>query len=94
VRIGVAAIVFGAALPGAAEAAQPACETFSFMKRLPESFRMIASADLGGVEAFTVSNRRCTCDNGPGQNRKWGRPAPEGIYWSCRKASAEERRSN
>jgi hypothetical protein len=49
VRAGVAAIVLGAALPSAAEAAQPACETYSFMK---------------------------------------------GIDWSCRKASADERRSN
>jgi hypothetical protein len=94
VKAGFAAIVLGASLPSVAEAAASACETYSFMKRLPEQFRMVASGDLGGVEFFQVSDRRCTCDNSPGQNRKWGRPAPEGIYWSCRKASADERRSN
>jgi hypothetical protein len=71
-----------------------ACEQYAGLARLPGRFVEIASGDLGRLESFVLTDRTCTCNNTPALERAMGRSSPQTANWSCRPASAEERRSN
>src|SRR5262245_62074407 len=74
-------------------AAEQSCDRYATLKRLPDSFEEIASAELvGGLELFVLTDGACTCDNMPALHRKWGKPAPQDVNWSCRTATPDERR--
>ena len=83
------AIFAMAASPGAVVAAEQGCDRYAALRRLPSSFEEIASADLVKAELFVLTDGTCTCENMPAVNRKLGKPAPDGINWSCRLASSE-----
>ena len=80
-----------AAVPGMPLAAEQSCDRYAALRRLPGSFEEIASADLVKAELFVLTDGTCTCENMPAVNRKLGKPAPDGINWSCREATSEER---
>jgi hypothetical protein len=82
------------ASPAVVVAAPLHCGRYEAHVGLPARFAEIARGSLGEVEMIVLSDGRCTCENGPAVDRFFGRAAPRGINWSCRKASAEERRSN
>jgi len=72
---------------------EQACDRHATLKRLPDSFEEIASALFAdGLELFVLTDGACTCDSMPALNRKWGKPAPQNVNWSCRAATPEERR--
>jgi hypothetical protein len=73
--------------------ADPSCESYATLKRLPDRFFEIASALLDGdVELFIVTDGACTCTNEPAVDRELGKPVPPNVIWSCRKATADEKK--
>ena len=86
--------VLSVASPAVVLAAQPNCGRYESHVGLPDRFVEIARGSLGHVEMVWFSDGRCTCENGPAVDRFFGRAAPRGVNWSCRRASAEDRRSN
>jgi hypothetical protein len=81
-------------LLGATAVADPICDRYSTVDRLPNGFVEIASGDLGKAELFVLTDGSCTCSNAPFVNRRLGKSAPDKINWSCRTATDGERRSN
>jgi hypothetical protein len=79
-------------LAGATAAA--ACEQYIAAERLPGGFVEIASGDLGKAELFMLTDGTCTCDNLPAVSRVLGKPVQDGVNWTCRVASSDERGSN
>ena len=75
-------------------AAEQSCDRYATLKRLPDSFEEIASADLIRAELFVLTDGTCTCDNGPAVDRKFGKSVPQNVNWSCRNATPDERRNN
>jgi hypothetical protein len=72
--------------------AEQSCDRYATFKRLPDSFEEIASGLLaGGLEFFVLTDGACTCDSRPAVDRKRGKPAPQNVNWSCRKATPDER---
>jgi hypothetical protein len=89
-----ATCVLSVASPAVVLAAQANCGRYESHVGLPARFAEIARGSLGEVEMIVLSDGRCTCENGPAVDRFFGRAPPRGLNWSCRRASAEERRSN
>lgn len=87
--------VFGLVLVGAigtaAGAAEQSCERYATFDDLPDSFKWLSVGQLPGAEFWVRSDANCTCDNGPDVDRQLGKAAPEGVNWSCRKATASDR---
>ena len=81
-------------LLSATATAEPACDRYATVERLPDGFIEIASGDFGKAELFVLTNGICTCSNDPAVSRRLGKSAPDKINWSCRAATDDERRSN
>jgi hypothetical protein len=96
--------VLAVAICAAATAAEPNCESYATLKRLPDRFVMIASALIEGretgdeadpraeVELFILTDGACTCTNQPFIDRELGKSVPQNVNWSCRKATPDEQK--
>jgi hypothetical protein len=86
--IGLLSIALGAMVPTVAAAKCPAA-----FDRLPSRFHEIASGELiNGMELFVATDGRCTCDNSQASRENLRLSAPREINWTCRRATAVERR--
>ena len=92
--LGALGLALAATVPTSPGAAKEACQRYAALSRLPLSFVEISSGDLGRVESFVYTDRKCTCDNLPAVARALGGPARAGVNWDCRPATANERRSH
>jgi hypothetical protein len=89
---GLAGIILTVAplLGPAAIAAGRGCSQYAFYRRLPDTFREIASGELSGLpryEMFVLSNGVCTCEN---IFKRPGAPSKGSQFWTCRRATSEE----
>jgi hypothetical protein len=85
------ALVLAATIATAAGAAEQSCERYATFDDLPDSFKWLSVGQLPGAEFWVRSDANCTCDNGPDVDRQLGKAAPEGVNWSCRKATTSDR---
>jgi hypothetical protein len=92
--LGISSFALTIAMLAGQAGAEQSCDLYAALKRLPASFEEIASADLGKVEVFYLTDGKCTCDNTPAAYRTLGKPAPQNVNWSCRTATAAERRDH
>jgi hypothetical protein len=77
--------------PAMTAAGLSVCEQFTRLRRLPDSFEEIASAQLVKGELFFMSDGECTCVNRPAVDRLLGRAVDEGLNWTCKSATDEDR---
>jgi hypothetical protein len=88
-------------LIGTANAAEPSCDQYSTLRRLPDRFMQVMSAQLGrapgsgkptSAELFVLTDGVCTCENQPSVDRYfYGKDVPAGVNWSCRAADSDDR---
>jgi hypothetical protein len=88
-------------LIGAANAADPSCDQYSTLPRLPDRFMQVTAAQLGrapgsgkptSAELFVLTDGTCTCKNKPSVDRYFYRKdIPTGVNWSCQAADSEDR---
>ena len=87
--------VLAAAIAIVPSAAEQSCDRYAALKRLPDRFEEVASGVLaGGLELFVLTDGTCTCDNTPVVDRMRGKPPPQNVNWSYRKATPDERRND
>jgi homoserine kinase len=80
----------------AAGAAEQNCGQYAALERLPDRFEEIGRGHLANIatELVVLTDGTCTCDSTPAVSRALRKPAPQGINWSCRVATPDERRSD
>jgi hypothetical protein len=84
-----------AAAIATADAAETGCDRYAALDRLPDRFEEIIRADFAGVgvDYIVMSDGTCTCASSPQVDRALGKAVPQNVYWSCRAATPNDRRT-
>jgi hypothetical protein len=84
--------VLAIAVATGAYAAESNCDQYSRLDQLPDRFKEIGRGEIGGtpIEIVVATDRTCSCNNVPKINRALGKPAEQGVNWSCRQAAPDD----
>jgi hypothetical protein len=94
--LGISGFAMAAAIVAVPTAAQQSCDRYAALEWLPDRFEEIARGEVAWIriELVVLTDGTCTCVNSLKVDRALGKTAPQGVKWSCREATPDDRGSD